>query len=131
MKLASLVSIAILCIPGASFAERLLDADQRIVSHDCADDDTVTVDADENVVTISGPCRLVRVKGEQNQITLTSSARIEVTGSQNHVTVEAVDTMRVPGSQNWITYRRTVSRSKGAKPKITSTGHDNVISRAE
>jgi hypothetical protein len=131
MKFSRLLAIAILCVPGASFAERQLTADQNIVSHDCADDDTVTVDADENLVTITGACRLVRVKGEQNQITLTSAAKIEVTGSQNHVKVEAVDAMRIPGSQNWITYRRTLSKKKGAKPTINSTGHDNVISRGE
>ena len=124
-----LIAIAFLALPATSRAERRIGGSFQQVAHDCRKDPTVEVASSLNQVTITGPCKSVRVTGNLNQVTISSTLALAVAGDENQVHTDAADTITAPGGHNQIEYRRAVTASK--QTQVSSSGPHNDIRKVK
>ena len=118
------VLIALIALlPATALADRSYNSEQN-VTHDCAKDAKVSVNASGGTYTFTGPCDKIAINGSDNKIKVASVAKLAINGSKNTADVDAVDKLAVTGSENTVTYKRGVS----GKPKVASLGTNNKIS---
>lgn len=124
-----LIAIALMAVPATGRAERRIEGSFKQISHDCRKDATVDVASTMNQVTIVGPCRQVRVTGNLNQVTISSSLALVVAGDENQVRADATDAIGAPGGHNQIEYRRSVTPNK--QTQVSSSGPHNDIRKVK
>jgi hypothetical protein len=128
MKKHLLIAMALVALPATSRAERKVQGSEQFMTHDCAEDATLTILGNQNFVTVIGTCKQVTVSGSQNHLTVESSLTVSVPGQQNWLIVDATDAIRASGYQNWIEYRSSVTADK--RTTVSNTGRENVIRKA-
>ncbi len=128
MKKHVLIALALIALPATSRAEHKVQGNEQFLTHDCADDATLTIVGSQNFVTVSGACKQITVIGAENHLTIGSSLAVSVPGRQNWLKIDATDSIHASGTQNWIEYRRSVTPNK--RTAVSSTGHENVIRKA-
>jgi hypothetical protein len=80
--------------------------------------ETKTIDAQGQDLTVTGNRNKITVTGECHALT--------ISGDFNFVNVAAVASISMSGNGNEVAYERAVD---GEKPQITSTGKDNVAAK--
>lgn len=90
----------------------MVDGQDKRLTHACARDEDVNVTGQDNDITLTGPCRHVQVSGQDNR-----------------VTTEQATSINASGMKNTVTWRRGPSREQ--KPRISTSGFDNSVSRQE
>ena len=117
------VLIALIALlPATALADRSYNSEQN-VTHDCAKDAKISVNASAGTYTFTGPCDKISVNGSGSTIKVASVAKLAINGSKNTADIDAVDKLSLTGSENTVTYKRGVS----GKPKVASLGINNKI----
>jgi hypothetical protein len=80
--------------------------------------ETKTIDAQSQDLTVTGNRNKITVTGECHALT--------ISGDFNFVSVAAVASISMSGNGNEVAYQKAVD---GEKPQITSTGKDNVAAK--
>jgi hypothetical protein len=128
LRVALMLALFSLGFSSVAYAEaEYTDADGT-VSHDCAKDPEVSISGSSSTYTITGACAMVSVTGSTNKVTIESSEKVAVTGSMNEVNVAATNKISVLGTSNKVAWKKAI---KGKKPKISSTGVGNKVSKAK
>ena len=126
MKLLSIA--ALLLVPSLALAERdYNDADAK-VTHDCANEPSVTINASGGTYTFTGKCSKIVVNGASVKLGVASVEKIAINGASNRVDLGAAGKISVTGSSNEVTWKTGLS---GAKPKVSSVGTGNKISQSK
>jgi hypothetical protein len=86
----------------------VLDADGRTEKHVCANNEEIEIGGQRNVVTLTGPCKSLRIVGEKNTVNIEVTTSVSVMGSNNTV--------------NW-------QRSPAGKPRQYLTGSGNTVTQ--
>ncbi len=82
---------------------------------------------DQETKTIDAKGQDVTVNGNRNKLTITGECHaLTISGDLNFVSVESVSSISVAGGGNEVAYQKTVD---GEKPQVTDTGKDNVIAK--
>ena len=121
------LALVTLFVPSLALADASYD-EPGTVTHDCAKDGVVTVNAAAGTFTFSGTCTTITVTGAANTVTVEASTKVEITGSKNIVTIGAADRIGVTGSLNTVSYKKGL---KAAKPKVASTGAGNKVKKVK
>jgi hypothetical protein len=112
--------------PAAARAERTYTS-EKTVTHDCAKEPEVAINAGGGSYTLTGACTKLTVTGADNRIKAESVGKISLNGSKNTLEVDAVDRLSVNGNNNAITYKRGVT----GKPKVVALGADNKLTQVK
>lgn len=87
--------------------------------------ENVVVSGSDNTITCHGKSAKVSVNGSGNTIRFKGTCNtLILTGADNQADMERIGAIKAVGSGNRVTW---VFASRGEKPKIVSTGQDNVI----
>lgn len=121
-----LVTLLLTALPVTALADRSYNS-EKTVTHDCAKEPAVSVNAAGGTYTFTGPCTKVSINGSDNKIKLDSVEKLAINGSKNTVDVDAVDKLAVTGSDNTVSYKRGVS----GKPKVASLGANNKLNQVK
>src|ERR1700733_8065970 len=125
MKRLTILLASLVGLSTASQARTVGD-DRVTIAHDCAKDPNVTINANNDTVTLAGPCAQVTINGNQANVH-GSSASITVNGNNNTVVADAVDNLAVSGNNNTVSYKAGI---KG-DTKVTNPGHNNTVTHAK
>jgi Protein of unknown function (DUF3060) len=112
----------------AAYAEAEYTESAGTITHDCAKDPEVSISGSSSTFTLTGACTTVSIAGSSNKVTIESSEKVAVTGSTNEVSVDATNKISVLGTSNKVAWKKAI---KGKKPKISSTGVGNKVSKAK
>lgn len=97
-------------------------------AQDCAKSPTAVIDEGEGKYRFVGPCTKIVIDGGDNTVAIESVKELAITGAGNTVNVGAADRISLTGNDNKLTYKKGLS---GAKPKISSVGHNNTVTQAK
>lgn len=125
MKQLALV-LAMLTASGLALAKGNYADNNKTIAHDCAKDPTVAVLGNGNKITVTGACKRIDVAGDDNTLTVASTAAVAVSGNKNRLAIGAVDQINAVGDDNTISWKKGVA---GAKAKVASLGSNNTISQ--
>ena len=125
MKRPAIVLVSLVGVSTASLARTVGD-DRVTITHDCAKDPNVTINSNNDTVTLTGTCAQVTINGNQANVH-GSSTNIAVNGNNNTVVADAVDSLAVSGNNNTVSYKAGI---KG-DTKVTNPGHNNTVSHAK
>src|SRR5262249_17930000 len=119
MKLLIPCVLIALFIPAVSRADRVITASNTTVTVDCGKEPIVQIVGNTNTVQTSGRCSDVIVDGNDNRVTVSGSAHVNLRGNHNTLDLAAVDALEVLGNQN--------SVQRVAKTKVSNLGTGNTI----
>lgn len=125
MKRLAILLVSLVGLSTTSLARTVGD-DRVTVTHDCAKDPTVTINANNDTVALTGTCAQVTINGNQANVH-GSSTTITVNGNNNTVVADAVDNLAVIGNNNTVSYKAGI---KG-DPKVSNPGHNNTVTHAK
>lgn len=115
------ILIALVLMTGAASADKHY-TEGKGGTWDCAKDAVVSIEANDGKYTFKGACKGVSVNGNNNQITVETTALLSVNGNKNSVDAATADAVLVPGNENKVTVTKK-------KPSTQSTtGNNNKIS---
>lgn len=86
----------------------VLDGDGRNEKHVCATNEEIEVGGQRNVLTVTGPCKSLRIVGEKNTVNIEITKSVSIKGSHNTV--------------NW-------QRAPAGKPREYLTGTGNTVTQ--
>ncbi len=128
MRRAFLIAIALLFVPTAGYADLSVAEDGKVITHECKDD-TVSISANSNKVTLTGRCKLIIIDGNKNTVTLAAAINIAVNGNSNVVAADQTDRVYTPGNENRVTYKRSIDPKKPTK--VWNPGNGNKITKVK
>lgn len=112
--------VALLLLSSPAFADKNY-AEGKGGTWDCAKDGVVSIQANDGKYTFKGACKAVSVNGNNNQITLETTAMLSVNGNKNSVEAAAADALLVPGNENKVSVKK--------KPNtLSNPGNNNKLS---
>lgn len=112
--------LALLLLSSVAFADKHY-TEGKGGTWNCAKDGVVSIEANDGKYTFKGACKGVSVNGNNNQITVETTAVLSVNGNKNTVDAATADAVLVPGNENKVTVKK--------KPSTQSTtGNNNTIS---
>lgn len=109
-----------LLIPSVSRADRVITASNATVTVDCGKEPIVQIVGNTNTVQTSGRCSDVIVDGNDNRVTVSGSAHVNLRGNYNTLDLAAVDALDVLGNQNSV-QRTAKTRSRTWGPATRSS----------
>jgi len=127
MKLLSIAALLLL-VPSFALAERDYSDANAKVTHDCAKEPSVVINASASTYTFTGKCAKIVVNGASAKLVVESVEKIAINGASNKVDIGAADKISLTGSSNVVTWKTGLS---GAKPKVSSVGTGNKISQTK
>jgi hypothetical protein len=121
------VLVALLALlPATALADRIYNGDKS-VTHDCAKDPEVVVNASGGTYTFTGACTKLVFTGSDGKVKAESVAKLVLSGSKNTVDVDALEKATVTGNDNTVTYKQGIS----GKPKYVATGTSNKFNQVK
>lgn len=124
-----LMCLLFVLAPTAALADASYNAETN-VTHDCATDPVVAVNASEGTYTFTGTCTKIAINGSDNKVKIEAVGTISVNGSDNTVDIGATDKIALTGSDNKVTYKKGLKKPK-AKPRISRLGSGNAIKKVK
>jgi len=123
-----LAALLLALVPATALADRIYNSSSdKGVTHDCAKDPEVIINAGEGSYTFTGKCTKILLNGSDNKLKADSVLKLVVSGSKNTVDVEAVDKGTLTGNDNVLNYKRGVT----GKPKLAATGANNKLNEVK
>jgi hypothetical protein len=112
--------LALLLLSSVAFADKHY-TEGKGGTWDCAKDAVVSIEANDGKYTFKGACKGISVNGNNNHVTVETTAMLSVNGNKNTVDAGTADALLVPGNEN------TVSAKK--KPStLSNPGNNNKVS---
>ncbi|MEO8703901.1 MAG: DUF3060 domain-containing protein [Kofleriaceae bacterium] len=123
----TLLACVLLLGANVAAAEVSVVDNDKTMTIDCAKDPTVSLIGNNLNVTLVGPCKLVTVTGNSEQVK-GSAEKFMIAGNKNTVTADSTDEIFVGGNKNSVAWKKA-----GLKPapKITNTGKDNKVTQSK
>lgn len=126
MKAALFAAVLVLAASPALADVNVAGNDQQITV-ECGKHKNVNVTGNRAVITLAGPCELIRLAG--NKATVKGSvARVIISGNDNNLVLDAVDEIVVSGNKNTALFKRGV---KAKQPKVLDSGNDNHVGQSK
>jgi hypothetical protein len=122
----SILVVLLALLPATALAEHTYNGD-KTVTHDCAKDPEVIVNASGGTYTFTGPCAKLVFTGSDSRVKADAVAKLVISGAKNTFEIEAIDKATVTGNDNAIAYKRGIS----AKPKYVATGTNNKFEQVK
>jgi hypothetical protein len=120
--------IALGLVSSVAFAKDAYMENHATASHDCSKAPEAMITGNENTITFTGTCTSIAVMGNQNKITVASTAKLSVMGNENTIDVHAIGHLRTTGNKNTVSWTKALS---GDKPGMRNTGKDNKITQSK
>ncbi|MEO8550288.1 MAG: DUF3060 domain-containing protein [Kofleriaceae bacterium] len=114
------ILVALMVLSSAAFADKSYN-EGKGATWDCAKDPVVSIQANDGKYTFKGACKGVSVNGNNNQITLETTALLSVNGNKNTIDAATADALLVTGNENKVTAKKKPST-------LSNTGNNNKLS---
>lgn len=122
------ILLVLLALPAIAAADRSYSVTAETVTHDCAKEPAVAVNASDGTYTFTGTCSKISVNGGNNKLVIEAVRRLTITGTKNTADVDAADRIGVNGPYNTINYKRGLS---GKLPKVGAVGGNNKLNQVK
>jgi uncharacterized protein (DUF2345 family) len=124
MKLTSLLIVGALWSFSLAARADAVVGDSAV--HDCTKEPAALIDGAGANVKFVGTCEKIEINSSSGTFTIEAAKKVLVNGAGNKVDIGGADKIVVTGAGNTVTYKKGLST---AKPKVTSVGAGNKVSR--